>query len=147
MIQLKGFQGHMLLYCKRHYSMDNFLLGLRRIWALRCGLDNIHTENGQADRYIANALYDLLKIVAPEKLGYFHEILHSEMTNELLYNGLKPIERLIIIYANELAFAQIRKKIDGNYVPIIQLPEPNQPLFERIISGKAEYSDYKLVES
>jgi len=149
MKEIKGFQGHIILYCKLHYTVQNvsFLQGIRRIWALRCGLDQEHTEKGQADRYIANELYSLIQIMIPEKLTYFHEIMHQELENDFKFEGLNALERLILIYRSEIMSIQIKEKLGEDYVSIIQLPEPNQPLFEKIIAGRAEYLDYKLVEN
>lgn len=149
MIQLKGFQGHMVLYCKLHYQVQNvtFLQGIRRIWALRCGLDQEHTEKGQSDRYIANELYKILISLNPSIISNYYQIIHQELENNFRFEGLNALERLILIYRSEIMSIQIKEKLGEDYVSIIQLPEPNQPLFERIIAGRAEYSDYKLVEN
>ena len=46
MIQLENFEGHLVLYCKGWYSVKDveFLVGLRRIWAVRCGFDVEHID-------------------------------------------------------------------------------------------------------
>ena len=77
----------------------------------------------------------------------YYQIIHQELENNFRFEGLNALERLILIYRSEIMSIQIKEKLGEDYVSIIQLPEPNQPLFERIIAGRAEYSDYKLVEN
>lgn len=48
-----------------------------------------------------------------------------------------------MIYRNELSQLQIR---EGKRKILIKLPKPQKRLFKRIVSGKAEYNDYKLVK-
>lgn len=144
--KIEGFDGHIILYCKYHYKTKvDFLTGLRRIWAIRCGLSEEHVIEGQSDEYIANSLYKLFKILNPSKAEYFHEIIHKEIENDFRYEKLKPIERLILMYRSEIMMIQIREKVKTKYRSIVKLPKPQKLLFKKIIKGKGEYSDYKLV--
>lgn len=145
MIQLENFEGHLVLYCKGWYSNKNvdFLTGLRRIWAVRCGFDVEHIEKS-IDEYIANALYKTLKKLEPNKIEYLFELVHKEVSKTYLstYEGLDTIETLIMIYRSELWNVQVR----GKNKTLIKLPKPQKRLFKRIVSGKGDYNDYKLVK-
>src|SRR5688572_19612389 len=102
MKELSIIDGHIILYCKGHYSCNiSFLTGLRRIWGIRCGLSEEHI-NKSIDRYIANHLYDILKIINPKKVEYLHEIIHENLDNKIRYeDDLSSIEKLILIYKSE----------------------------------------------
>ena len=156
MITLDNFEGHLILYCKGHYAVNkvDFLTGLRRIWAVRCGFDVEHIDKS-IDEYIANALYRIVKKVKPNKVEYLFELIHKEVSKTYLstYEGLSTIEILIMIYRSELSEAQVREskaKLSGKpmsgYTTLIKLPKPQKRLFKRIVSGKGEYNDYKLVK-
>lgn len=145
MITLENFEGHLVLYCKGWYTNKDtdFLTGLRRIWAVRCGFDVEHIDK-YIDEYIANALYKIIKKVEPNKIEYLFEIIHKEISKDYLdsYKGLTHIESLIKIYKNELSQVQIKEKSKW----LVKLPKPQKRLFKRIVSGKGEYNDYKLVK-
>ena len=145
MVKLDNFEGHLVLYCKGHYSVNkvDFLIGLRRIWAVRCGFDVEHIDKS-IDEYIANALYKTLKKVKPNKVEYLFELIHKEVGKTYLstYAGLSTIETLIMIYRNELWDAQVKDKNKT----ILKLPKPQKRLFKKIVSGKGEYTDYKKVK-
>lgn len=53
MVTLDNFEGHLTLYCKGHYAVNkvDFLTGLRRIWAVRCGFD-VCTEEKAIQNFI-----------------------------------------------------------------------------------------------
>ena len=145
MITLDNFEGHLTLYCKGHYATNkvDFLTGLRRIWAVRCGFDVEHIDKS-IDEYIANALYKIVKKVKPNKVEYLFELIHKEVSKTYLstYEGLDTIETLIMIYRSELWDAQVKDK--GK--TLIELPKPQKRLFKKIVSGKGEYTDYKKVK-
>lgn len=146
MIQLPTIEGHIVLYCKNHYSTDvDFHVGLRRIWAIRCGLDEEHVITGQADRYIANELYKLFRLLNPTKAEYFHEIIHAELEKPYRFKDLTHLESLMIIYRSEISMVAIREKKGERYYPLVKLPKPKKKLFKRIIKGKGVYDDYKAI--
>jgi len=145
MIQLEEkFDGHIILYCKGHYNLNNvdFITGLQRIWAVRCGLSVEHISSS-FNEYIADHLHDIFAKCSPRKLPYFHQILNKGLCDNWKYEGLSGIERAIMVYRVELMQLQIR---EGKRKIIIKLPKPQKRLFKRIVSGKAEYNDYKLVK-
>lgn len=151
MITLEKFQGHIILYCKSHYRVEDvdFITGLRRIWAVRCGHDVEHIDNS-SDEYIANEMYRIIKATMPKKLNYFHEIVHKQLGSRFMFKDERnktPLERLINIYGTELALMQVREKRNVYFKNIIKLPRPQRRLFNRILSGKGRYEDYKKVKA
>ena len=149
MKKLDKFQGHIVLYCKGHYREEgiDFITGIQRIWAVRCGLNVEHISNS-FNEYIADDMYRVLKKVNPKKLEYLWEIIHKEISNDFLgkYKGLTAIERLVYIYKNELMMLQIKEKVNTYRRTLIHLPKPQRRLFKRIVQGKGEYKDYELVK-
>lgn len=141
------FDGHIILYCKNHYNLPNvdFITGLQRIWAVRCGLP-IDCINKSFNEYIADKLYNIFKLCKPTKVEYFQNILHKGLCDDWKYKDLNAIERCIMIYRNELMQLQVKEKGNKNYKKIIHLPKPQKRLFKKIVSGKAEYNDYQKVK-
>ena len=140
MIKLDEFDGHIVLYCKGWYFQKNvdidFLVGLRRIWAIRCGYDE----------YIADRMFRIIAQTNPNiDLVHFQRRLHSEMAKDYLstYQGLNTIEKLIKFYRSELLCLSIRdyKKV------LVKLPKVKKRVFFKIIKGNGEYNDYKLITS
>jgi hypothetical protein len=148
MIQLEEkFDGHIILYCKGHYNQKDvdFIVGLQRIWAVRCGLP-FDSIRGSFNEYIADHLHEIFVKCCPQKQPYFYQILYKGLVDEWKYEGLTAIERVIMIYSNELVQLQIKEKKNKNYTTLIKLPKPQKRLFKKIVSGKGEYIDYKLVK-
>lgn len=148
MIQLEEkFDGHIILYCKGHYDLRDvdFILGLQRIWAVRCGLSFEHISN-RLNEYIADHLHEIFAKCKPNKLPYFHQILNKGLCDEWQYEGLNAIERVIMVYTNELMQLQIKEGANGKYKTIIKLPKPQKRVFKGIVSGNEKYNDYKLVK-
>lgn len=145
MMELETFEGHILLYCKGHYQVKDvdFLIGLRRIWAVRCAFDFEYIDKS-IDTYIANALYKILKKLEPNKIEYFFELIHNEVGKTYLstYEGLDTIETLIMFYRSHLWQTTVKE----NGKKLIKLPKPQKRLFRGIVSGKDKYNDYKLVK-
>ena len=148
------FDGHIILYCKSHYNIPDvdFIVGLQRIWAVRCGI-SIENINDSIKEYIADKMHEIFAKCKPEKLSYFHQILNKGLCDEWSYNKLSPIDRVIMIYRNELMMiqhkeskAKILGKPASGYVTLIKLPNPQKRLFKRIVSGKGKYNDYRLVK-
>lgn len=146
MKKLDSIQGHLVLYCKGHYKVANvdFLVGLRRIWAIRCGITYKEGDKSY-DEYVSDELYRIFKMLNPKKAEYFMEIIHKEINNEFLYEGLGVLERLIMIYRNEIFMIQVKDKIGKKWTNIIDLPKPKKRVFKRIVSGNGKYNDYKLI--
>ena len=70
MIQLEEkFDGHIILYCKGWYNVSNvdFIKGLQRIWAVRCGLDNRPNNGDFMNEYIADHLHEIFAKCRPTK--------------------------------------------------------------------------------
>lgn len=143
MLEFKGFTGQIILLCKGHYFLDkiSFLESIRKIWAIRCGIDYELNNNG-SDVYIANELFKIIQQCLPEKMSYLHEIIHRDL-DKPWYSDLNSIERLIMIYRNEIWGIPVSK--DGKV--LIKLPNTNHELFLKIIQGNGEFNDYKLVEN
>lgn len=147
MIKLDEFDGHIVLYCKGWYYQGNvdFLVGLRRIWAIRCGYD-YQEDDKSADEYIADRLFKIIVQTNP-KLDFVHfqKRLHQELSKDYLslYQGFNTFEKLIKIYQSELVMLQIK----DDKKTLIKLPNPKKRVFSRILKGKGEYNDYKLITS
>lgn len=147
MITLDKFDGHIVLYCKGWYSQKNvdidFLVGLRKIWAVRCGYDYRESDKS-VDEYIADKLFNIIVQTTP-KLDFVHfqKRLHQELAKDYLstYQGLTTIEKLIKVYRSELLCLKIR----DNRKKLIKLPSPKKRIFYKIIKGNGEYNDYKLI--
>jgi len=149
MIKLDEFDGHIVLYCKGWYFQKNididFLVGLRRIWAIRCGYD-CRENDKSADEYIADRMFKIIAQTNPNiDLVHFQRRLHSEMAKDYLstYQGLNTLEKLIKFYRSELLCLTIRedKKV------LVKLPKVKKRIFFKIIKGNGEYNDYKLITS
>lgn len=141
----KPIIGHIILYCKDHYRVDNvsFIQGLERIWAVRCALDSC---NQTSHRYIADELYLILKTINPYRADKIQEIIHEKLTNPVYeYNHLETvIEKLIHIYKFEI-WATSVKKWEGGL--LIKLPKPKPQLFKRIIRGNVRSGDNILINN
>jgi len=146
-IEIKGIRGHMILLCKGHYKYQNILEAFRMIWAIRCGYDYEFAKKNQVDRYIADELYELLKLTDPKKIEYFHELLHKELQDTYKSEELTPLERIILIYRSYLSMVQIKEKVGKKYKYLIKLPKPKKQVFNRILRGNGKYEDYKLINN
>jgi len=151
MITLEKFQEHLVLYCKGHYyaSDVDFVEGLKRIWAIRCGYD-YKNEPSAVGTYIANELYKIITICLPYSLPHIQELLHRSLGNRLgssfKPDNLEPIDIILWEYKNIIAQLQVKKEQpDGKYETLIKLPKPKKQLFNRIVRGNGKYGDYKLV--
>ena len=147
MKEFKGFDGHIILFCKGHYKCPNsYIKGLRIIWSIRCGYP-YNEKDHSVDRYIANKLYSLLKELNPERISYIQERIHDDITCSWRFEkDSTPIEKLIYIYISEIANIQVKEKKGERYVWLFKLPKPMKKLFNKILSGKGSYDDYWLVE-
>jgi hypothetical protein len=145
MVQLEEkIDGHIILYCKGHYNLKDvdFIVGLQRIWAIRCGLSVEHISSF-FNEYLANHLHNIFAKCSPRKLSYFHQILNKGLCDNWEYDGLSGIERAIMVYRVELMQLQIKEE---KRKILIKLPKPQKRLFKKIVSGKGQYNDYKLIK-
>lgn len=145
--EIKGFDGHIILYCKNHYTFPKgFINGLRMIWAIRCGYP--YNENDHsADQYIANRLYKLLQELVPERMQYLQERIHDDITCDWRFaSNTSFIERLISVYCSEIANIQVKEKRGEKFYSLIKLSKPMKKVFNRILRGNGKYEDYWLVE-
>lgn len=151
MKKLDTFDGHLVLWCKGHYSAEDetsLFDELKRIWAIRCGLESRHVDHYSFE-YIANRLYKILVACQPEKEAYLHELIHKELTTSIGYpDNLSPIQKLILIYRSQLGNLKIRETYSGEVVTLlISLPTPQPEIFKRITAGHGEYGDYEIIAS
>ena len=151
MENLDKFEGHIMLYCKGQYTVENvdFLTGLRRIWAIRCGLSLEHIDPS-IDEYLANALCGMILKINPNKVRLIFDRLHSEISkNYLMFNrDLTSIERIIMVYRGIIIGTKVKDKNEttGKWEDLIKLPKPQIGIFKRIIKGKGKYEDFKLIK-
>lgn len=145
--EFKGWEGHLILYCKRHYKCPKgFLNGLRMTWAIRCGYD--YNENDKSvDRNIADRLYSILIQLVPEKSTTLQERIHEEINISWRYEGMTSLEKIIAIYCSEIMNVQVRTKVGEKWISFIKLPKPNKRVFNRILRGNGRYDDYKLINN
>jgi hypothetical protein len=145
---LSTFDGHLVLWCKGHYSANadvDMLDELKRIWAIRCGLDFEHVDNYSYE-YIANRMYKILVACEPRKEKYIHEIIHKELTSSIGYsNNLTPIQKLVYIYRSQIMQLQIFEINGEDKTTLIDLPTLQPEIFKRITNGGGEYGDYDKI--
>lgn len=150
-VKLDTFDGHLVLLCKGHYETGiDFFEALKRIWEVRCGVSQ-HAFSGNAVfENIADRMYEMIKKCSPEKLDYFYQIVHRELTSGGFTKpeGMSHIQALIWEYRSVLAMLQIKEKDSNNlWYNLIDLPKPQKQIIKRICRGNGEYADYnKLVK-
>jgi hypothetical protein len=143
MQEIKGINGHIVLYCKGHYECkEDRIEGLKMIWAIRCGYDYKKNDDSSL-RYIANNLYE---VISPFITDYkhFQRDLHDYLTT-WMYDDLSAIHRIIHHYCSFISVIQIYERVGDKLTTLVQLPEPNPKLFNRILRGEGKYTDYKLI--
>ena len=148
--KVTAIQGHIILYCKNHYQVKDvsFIEGLKRIWAIRCGYDYNEADNSML-AYIADYLFNIIYEICDIDIIDFQKRLHKEICNTL-YQYEKDnlaIVRIIHYYKHQLAFLQVcdYNKETNRIKSLIKLPTPKKRVFKRILEGKGDYSDYKLI--
>jgi len=148
MKKLSTFDGHLVLWCKGHYSAEeevSLFDELKRIWAVRCVLDFEHVDNYSFE-YIANRLYKILVACEPQKEKYIHELIHKELTSSIGYpDNLTPIQKLIWIYRSQIGALQIYEINGQDKKTLIDLPNSQFEIFKRITNGGGEYGDYDKI--
>lgn len=143
-VNLTPFQGHIVLYCKLHYGVDgvSFIDGFKRLWTAKC------KEDGSDDMldYIANYLFEIICTVSEFDVVEFQSRLHLSLFE---YNPKKKsaIELIISFYIFQLSKLKTSEydSISGKIKMLLTLPNPKKRVFNKIISGKGDYIDYKLL--
>ena len=150
MKELKGFDGQIVLYCKGHYNLKGvgFIKGLQHIWAARCGYDVEHISDKEKE-YIADEMYRILLEVAPKKTENMFEKVHKALVDNWMYRELTAIERVIMVYCNDLMQLQVkeRKPNGKGYVTLLKLPRARKQTMKRIVRGNGRSGDYRLIEN
>ena len=143
-VNLTPFQGHIILYCKLHYGVDgvSFIDGFKRLWTAK------YKEDGSDDMldYIANYLFEIICTVSEFDAVEFQKRLHLSLFE---YNPKKKsaIELIISFYIFQLSKLKISEydSISGKIKMLLPLPNLKKRVFNKIISGKGDYIDYKLL--
>ena len=143
-VNLTPFQGHIILYCKLHYGVDgvSFIDGFKRLWTAKC------KEDGSDDMldYIANYLFEIICTVSDFDAVEFQNRLHLSF---LEYNpkNKTALELIISFYIFQLSKLKTSEydSISGKIKMLLPLPNPKKRVFNKIISGKGDYIDYKLL--
>ena len=143
-VNLTPFQGHIILYCKLHYGVDSvsFIDGVKRLWIAKC------KDDGSDDMvdYIANYLFEIICTVSEFDAVEFQSRLHLSLFE---YNPKKKsaIELIISFYIFQLSKLKTSEydSISGKIKMLLPLPNPKKRVFNKIISGKGDYIDYKLL--
>lgn len=136
---ITGFDGHIVLYCKRHYDLKvEPIIALRRIWAVRCGL-SIEYATEFMDASILSYLYHILITIDPTT--NVSERIHSK----LAHDGNMTTSELISIYVSTLMTTEVKNKVNGEWITLINLPTPNPNVMNKIINGKGRPKHYDVI--
>lgn len=143
-VNLTPFQGHIILYCKLHYGVDgvSFIDGFKRLWTAKC------KDDGSDDMldYIADYLFEIICTVSEFDAVEFQNRLHLSF---LEYNPKKKtaLELIISFYIFQLSKLNIVEydSVSGKIKMLLPLPKIKKRVFNKIISGKGDYIDYKLL--
>ena len=143
-LEYKGFDGHIVLYCKNHYNHSNNMLeDLKKIWAIRCGYPYRENDNSM----VVNIINSLYIIVLPTITDnrHFQEQLHDHLL-KYLYNKFTIADNMLLFYMGKISNIQIKDKLPNNkWITLVTLPKPNKRVFNRILRGNGRYDDYKLL--
>jgi hypothetical protein len=139
MKELSSFDGHLVLYCKKHYSVPNvdLILGLQRMIGVYCGND----AKDIAKRHILTKLSKIVSILYSDwNIEQILSHVHEAITNKW-YEDLSVEHKLIVEYVVLICHVQTKQ---GRKI-LVKLPKPQKRLFKRIIRGNGNYNDYKLI--
>lgn len=148
MKEFKGFEGHIILFCKNHYKCDaGFINGMRMIWSIWCGLEYSMNDRSM-DRAIANGLFKIHNSLSKKNQDDFINEIHRVFDFPNYNKELTPLENIINFYGSEISFCQVKEKnpVTNKWVTLIKLPKPNKRLFNKILRGKGNYNDYYLIK-
>ena len=125
----EDFYGHVILYCKNHYTCKNGLIyGLRRMFAARCG---VPSDTNDMDDNIANRLFNLCIITTGMGAAHLMSVVHREISKN--HDGIPTLHILIKLYASYVAFSSV-KDDEGNV--ILKLPKPKKRVYNKILNAK-----------
>lgn len=150
-IVLDTFDGHLVLLCKGHYIREtNFFVAACRLWVVRCGL-SMTIEKGnhnynQLLENIADHMYEILVKCVPERMKYFHQVLHRDISRTWgKPENCTPLESLIWEYRNAIMMIQVKEKNKETeqWFDLVQMPTPQDGILVGICEyGWGEYKDY-----
>ena len=147
-VKITPIQGHIILYCKFHYDVSGVsrIEGLKRLWAARCAYDYDEQDNSCLE-YIANDLFKIICTISNFSIIEFQKELHKAMFNYYIDERDSIIERIINYYIFQLSYITVAEhdSVSGKTKMLINLPKTKKRLFKKIISGKGNYNDYKLL--
>lgn len=137
----KDFDGHLILYCKGHYTCkDGFLVGLRRIFDARSG---VPTTSNHMDHSVANRLFNICINSSEVTLDQLITNMHRELwTKEVFKNaeGYTALETLVLLYASYIRYRSVKQE-DGTI--LLKLPKPKKRIYNKILKGgDYDYSIY-----
>ena len=143
-VNLTPFQGHIILYCKLYYGVDDvsFIDGFKRLWTAKC------EDDGSDDMldYIANYLFEIICTVSEFDAVEFQSRLHLSLFE---YNPKKKsaIELIISFYIFQLSKLNVVEydSVSGDIKTLLPLPKTKKRVFNKIITGKGDHIDYKLL--
>ena len=143
-VKLDPFQGHIILYCKLYYGVDgvSFIDGFKRLWTAKC------KDDGSDDMldYIANYLFEIICTVSDFDAVEFQSRLHLSF---LEYNPKKKtaLELIISFYIFQLSKLNVVEydSVSGDIKTLLPLPKTKKRVFNKIITGKGDYNEYKLL--
>ena len=142
-VKLDPFQGHIILYCKLYYGVDgvSFIDGFKRLWAVKCKSN----DDDMLD-YIANYLFEIICTVSDFDAVEFQKRLHLSF---LEYNPKKKtaLELIISFYIFQLSKLNVVEydSVSGDIKTLLPLPKTKKRVFNKIITGKGDYNEYKLL--
>ena len=152
-VTLDTFDGHLVLLCKGHYvGKNDFFKAIVKFWSVRCGMDmHFFDSSDRVFENIADTMFKIMNLCAPEKMMYFHEVLHREIATNNKF-GTKPknmshIKAIVWEYRNFILQLQVKESsVRGRKTIIyINLPKPQKRIIERICNGQGKYEDYELL--
>ena len=142
-VKLETFDGHIVLLCKGWYNdpKTDFFDEIKRLWAVRCGIEARYIS-GSFYEYIANHMFEILLSCEPERMKYFHQIIHKEISGGFFKpENMTAIQKLIWEYRS--AIHNLKIKTDEKV--LVELPKPQKRIINRIIRGGGVYGDYQLL--
>lgn len=144
--ELPKFEQMIVLLCKNHYCKQmpkgmTIIQALKIFWMIACGHDEPYDSSLE---HIARRLHCLATTLHNQDY-VMDEVHRALMGNTMLVHSddLKPIERVIKVYASCIAFTSVRDE-ESNL--IINLPDkaPHKTELKRIFKGDFTFEDYKI---
>lgn len=147
-IELDATEGHLVLCCKGRYQLKevNKVEALRRILGAFCGWNAV--DNKSEVKYVADRLYDILrKSLSDCAFDSMQKHIHRDLEWGIgIPEELSAIEKMVWIYASRILHLKVKEKDEhGVYRELISLPEPEDELMNKIISGEFENDEYRKI--